>query len=349
MKNRLSVLSGALVLAVAGSFAVSGTALAQRTLTAVKVAQAPKLEALAADPAWANAPEVKMELVGGANFADGKTTVALKAAYTADRLFVLASWADPTQSVRRSPYQKQPDGTWKKLSDPKDMGGDNNLYYEDKFSFFWNINNSIKEFAAEGCQALCHEIRGGKPKPYGNMYTASEGEIADNWHMKTVRTGYIGQTDDQYVDHTRYNKETAPEAGRKSDPKTGGGYADMKLVNGKPEFMNKDGKAANKGGTYYLVDADKVAFDDSKFVAGDEVASIIVSKFTGDRGDVDTAVGWKNGVWTAVLSRKLVTDGKFDVQFSNLDGEYTFGVAAFDNAAVRHATHDGPMALKFAK
>lgn len=31
-----------------------------------------------------------------------------------------------------------------------------------------------------------------------------------------------------------------------------------------------------------------MAFDDSKFVTGDEVASIVVSKFTGDRGEIDT-------------------------------------------------------------
>jgi hypothetical protein len=101
-----------------------------------------------------------------------------------------------------------------------------------------------------------------------------------------------------------YDKEKSPEAGRKSDAKTGGGYEDIKLVNGKPEFMSKSGKAANKGGTYYLLAEDKTAFDDSKFVPGDEVASIMVAKFTGDRGNIDTVIGWKNGTWTAAMSRK---------------------------------------------
>lgn len=40
---------------------------------------------------------------------------------------------------------------------------------------------------------------------------------------------------------------------------------------------------------------------------------------------------------------------QFDVQFANLDAEYPFGVAAFDNAQVRHAFHMGAMKLKFAK
>jgi hypothetical protein len=261
---------------------------------------------------------------------------------------MLVQYDDPTQSVRRFPYQKQADGSWKKLTDPKDKGGDDNLYYEDKFALIWNINNSIKDFSQQGCMTACHA---GEPgKPFGNKYTASAGELGDIWHMKSIRTGYIGQVDDQYLDNTRYDKDKAPEAGRKSDPKTAGGYADIKLVDGKPEFMNKNAIPSNKkGGTYYLKEEDKVAFDDSKFKPGDEVASILVAPFTGDRGEIATAISWKDGKWTAVMSRKLVTGSKYDVQFDNLDSTYDFGLAAFDNAQVRHAYHTGALHLKFAK
>ena len=346
MLRMSSKLTRAIPLGLALAIAICGPALAQNTLTAMKTAQAPNPGALAADPAWAKAPELKFQIKNGQNFDGGNSNVTMKAVYTSDMLYLLLQYADPTQSVRRFPYQKQADGTWKKLVDPNDKGGDDNIYYEDKFAFIWNINNSIKGFDSQGCMVLCHM---GETKPYGNKYTASEGEIGDIWHMKSIRTGYIGQTDDQFVDHTRYDKDKTPEAGRKSDPKTGGGYDDVKLVNGKPEFMSRDGKAANKGGTYYIRAEDKVPFDDSKFVAGDEVASIAVAKFTGDRGDIDTAIGYKGGTWTAVLSRKLVTQGKTDVQFNNLDGEYAFGFAGFDNAQVRHAFHMGAMKLKFAK
>jgi hypothetical protein len=334
-----------LPIAAATALAFAGSALAQ-TLTAVKAAQAPKLEALAADPAWAKSTETKVELKNGKNFAGGATTARLKAAYTQDTLYLLVQYADPTQSVRRSPYVKQADGTWKKLANPDDKGGDNNTYYEDKVALIWPIGGSIKGFPENGCMMLCHM---GESKPYGNKYTASAGEVGDIWHMKSVRGGYIGQTDDQYVDHTTYDKDKSPDAGRKSDPKAGGGYADVKLVAGKPEFMNKDGKAANKGGTYWLREEDKVAFDDAKFAAGDEVASILVAKFTGDRGDIDTAIGYKDGGYTVVMARKLVTAGKTDVQFASLDAEYPFGLALFDNAQVRHAFHRGALKLKFAK
>jgi hypothetical protein len=74
-----------------------------------------------------------------------------------------------------------------------------------------------------------------------------------------------------------------------------------------------------------------------------------VAPFTGDRGEIATAIAWKDGKWTAVMARKLVTGSKTDVQFDKLDGTYEFGVAAFDNAQVRHAMHFNPLKLKFAK
>jgi len=54
-------------------------------------------------------------------------------------------------------------------------------------------------------------------------------------------------------------------------------------------------------------------------------------------------------VHTSVISRKLVTGSKFDVQFANMGARYGFGFAAFDNAQVRHATTDDAMFLVFGK
>jgi hypothetical protein len=155
--------------------------------------------------------------------------------------------------------------------------------------------------------------------------------------------------DDQYTDDTRYDPKTAPNAGRKSDPGTKADYTGIALANGKPQFMNRDGKAANAGGTYYVKSGDEVPFDDSKFKAGDEVPSIIIHQLTGDRGDVKVVNSYANGVLTSVVSRKLVTGSKFDVQFSDMSARYGFGFAAFDNAQVRHVTSDDAMYLVFGK
>ena len=62
-----------------------------------------------------------------------------------------------------------------------------------------------------------------------------------------------------------------------------------------------------------------------------------------------TANSYANGMHTSVVSRKLVTGSKFDVQFADLGARYGFGFAAFDNAQVRHATSDDPMYLTFGK
>jgi hypothetical protein len=315
------------------------------TVSAVRVGEAPALDGEPTDTAWQKAAATGVVMSGGANFKAGSTQATLKAVYTQDTLCLLLEYDDPTHSVRRSPYVKQEDGTWKKLKDPDDKGGDNNKYYEDKFALIWPINNSIKGFEQTGCMAACHV---GEPgKPYGNKYTASEGELGDMWHMKTVRTGVVRQVDDQYLDHTRYDPEKAKEAGRKADAKTGGGYKDIALADGKPELMAKDGKAANAGGTYYLKEADKAPFDDGKFKPGDEVASILVSPFTGDRGEIASGMRHADGKWTFEMCRKLVTGSPTDVQFDKLDAPYYFGLAAFDNAQVRHAFAASPLKLIF--
>jgi hypothetical protein len=114
--------------------------------------------------------------------------------------------------------------------------------------------------------------------------------------------------------------------------------------------MNKSGLAANApGGQYWIAQGDEVPFDDSKFKPGDEVAGHISIPLEGDRADLRVVVSWKDGVHTSVVSRKLTTGSRFDVQWSDLNARYTFGFAAFDNAQVRHATVDEPLTLVFAK
>ncbi len=114
--------------------------------------------------------------------------------------------------------------------------------------------------------------------------------------------------------------------------------------------MNKDGKAANAGGTFFIIDGNQVAFDDSRFKAGDEVASFLIFPLQGrPRRHQGRRNAGANGKWTSEVSRKLTTGSKFDVQFNNLDAKYGFGFAAFDNAQVRHAYHYDPLYLSFGK
>ena len=336
----------AAIFALVGCTATQQAAPPPNTLVAAKIASAPNPTAGAGDPVWAQARPLQVQLSGGMNFGGkGETTATLKAAYSGDTLYMLVQYRDPTDSRRRGPYQKQADGSWKKLVDPADEGGDDNVYYEDKRAMLWPINNSVKGFETKGCAVMCHV---GEGKPFGNKYTRSEGEILDMWHMKGSRTAPLGFVDDQYTDHTRYDSKASPNAGRKSDP-GGPEYSGFPLENGKPKFMHRDGKPANAGGTYYIKSGEEMPFDDSRFKPGDEVASYLIFPLKGDRADIRVADSWSNGVHTSVVTRKLVTGSKFDVQFDNLDGRYLFGFAAFDNAQVQHATGDEPLTLVFAK
>lgn len=311
-------------------------------LTAVKVDKAPVLDGKIEDM-WNKAKEVKISVIGGANLPKGGTEVSLKAVYTATDVYFLAQWRDPTHSLQRAPWKKQADGSWVKLIDPADKGGDNNKYYEDKFSMIWNIN--MTGFEAAGCMVACHAGEAGKP--YGNKYTANAGELGDIWHWKSVRTGPVGQVDDQYLDHTRYDKDKAPGAGRKSDPKTAGGYVNNESDDKKaPKFAAKANKAAPP---YWIFDKEKEPIDANKYKAGQEVPGIIIAAFTGDRGDISARANWSNGMWTLEMSRKLKTGSRYDVQFDDLSKEYAFGVAVFDNAQVRHAFAAQPNKLRFQK
>jgi len=319
---------------------------------------APKLDGVADDAAWANAQETVISVAGGAN--NFTVDASLKSVYDGDTVYFVLTYADPTESWFRSPWEKQADGTWKKIVDPNDKGGDNNTVYEDKFAMIWSINNSIKNFETTGCFVACHAGENSDKKPYGNKYTATEGELGDIWHWKSVRN--LGQIDDQYLDWTRYDAEKAVEAGRKSDKKDSGGYADNFASMPDPKDATKTVPDKTKpgftspnidmttGAPGYILDSEKVALDQAgsdAIPAGSYVPGIVKSPIVGDRGDISAAWKWENGVWTIEFSRKLTTGSETDVQFSDMAGMYYFGLAVFENAQVRHAFQTGSTPFVF--
>lgn len=349
MKNKLLILM-MLVTMIVGSIGLWGvqsrvsiTAAQEMTgLASVAVEEAPTLDGAADEAYWADAPAVEVNVMGGANM--GESVVTLKSVYTEDSVYFLVSWADPTQSFLRSPWELQADGTWIQLKDPDDKGGDNNVWYEDKFAFIWPINDSIPGFAEAGCFTACHAGENSDVKPYGNKYTAEEGQMGDIWHWKSVRN--LNQMHDQYLDSVRYSEDTK-EAGRHSDKSDSGGYVNnVNEDKTAPAFMLPE-DAAKDGSPGFILDSEKVEFDPTAFEAGDRVPGIIISEFVGDGGDIAAGWVWADGVWTLELGRALVTESEFDVQFDDLGATYYFAVAAFDNAQVRHAFQTGAVAFTF--
>ncbi|MBE2196080.1 MAG: ethylbenzene dehydrogenase [Anaerolinea sp.] len=316
----------------------------EMSLVSVPADSDPTLDGVANEDFWKDAPSLQVELNRGANHEN--PTVTLKSVYTSEQVYFLVTWDDPTQSYLRTPWEMQPDGTWKRLGDPKDKGGDNNLWYEDKLAMIWDINNSIKGFEEDGCFVACHRSKEGDPdaKPYGNKFLENEGERGDMWHWKGVRN--LAQIHDQYLDNTPYSKETV-NAGRKSDPDNSKGYRDNLTEDKKmPAFMPA-GEFTKDGAPGFLLEDSIVPFDPAGFKPGDRLPSIIITKFTDDGGNISAGWKWVEGKWTLEFGRKLVTGSEFDVQFSDLSATYYFGIAAFDNAQVRHSFHKGSIKFTF--
>ena len=333
-------------------------------LVAAPVDAAPALDGVGDDAAWASATEIVVPVSGGFN--NFATDVSVKAVYTADEVYFFVTYADPTESWYRSPWQKQEDGTWKQIKDPADKGGDNNTVYEDKFSMIWPIG-TVKNFEAAGCFVACHAGENSDIKPYGNKYLP-EGEKADIWHWKSVRN--LNQVDDQWLDSTMLDN-TSPEtlaktkeAGRKSDAKAegSGGYSDnfatlpdpadaTKTVPDKtmPGFTSPSIDMTT-GAPGFILASEKVALDQAALDAmpvGSYIPGIVKSEITGDRGDLKAGWKWADGMWTLEFGRKLVTGSETDVQFSDLGLSYYFGVAVFENAQVRHAIEAGASFIVF--
>lgn len=315
------------------------------SLVAIPVDTAPTLDGVADDAVWADATPITVEVSGG--FGGFETEAQVKAAYSDDTAYFVVTYADPTESFLRAPWQKQEDGTWKVVKDPEDVGGDNNLVYEDKMAIIWNIDNSIAKFETAGCFVACHAGENDDVKPYGNKYTANEGEMGDIWHWKSIRN--IGQIHDQYLDSTRFSEDTK-EAGRHSDKSESGGYVTNQTEDKtlpaftSPEVDNETGYPG------YILDSEKVAIDQAgldELPVGSYIPGIVKSAFVGDGGDISAAWKWENGVWTIELSRKLVTGSEYDVQFDDLSASYYFGVAVFNNAQVRHAYQTGSSFMVF--
>ena len=82
-------------------------------LVANPVDAAPTLDGIADEAFWADAEDIVIDVNGG--FGDFETKVNLKAVYTADSVYFLMTYEDPTESFFRSPWQKQEDGTWKQI------------------------------------------------------------------------------------------------------------------------------------------------------------------------------------------------------------------------------------------
>lgn len=138
---------------------------------------------------------------------------------------------------------------------------------------------------------------------------------ADLWYWKAHRTDPAGYTDDK-------SQVLAAETGKKATA--------LVSRKGQKRFLMRlgdEGTSAQK----------KRVLTDYQ---GDIQPQYLSRQPTGSRADVKAKGEWKDGMWTIEFGRKLVTGYTDDVQFSNLDKKYLFGVSIkslygeeFDNSA----------------
>ncbi|OEH87020.1 hypothetical protein BHU72_01840 [Desulfuribacillus stibiiarsenatis] len=330
----------------------------ENTLVAIKANKAPTIDGVS-ENVWDQAPEFQVSLSGGAmlqggtggKFDDGNTEVGIKALYDNQNIYMQFVWEDSTESLARGPWIKE---NGKLVLKPY------NEYYEDKFAVLWNINDSVAGFNEQGCGVTCHttEFKAENGSPIIKHYTNAENEILDMWHWKSVRQNTVfgpdkpGLMHDQQMVNTRFNPEdpATKGAGRKADPGEKEYKVNATEDKSQPLYVF-DGEVKN-GNPYVIVEGiDNRKEYTSAYLAqmkeGDFIPGAISFQITGDPADIAAKAKWENGVWTMEIQRKLVTNSDKDIAFNDLNKEYFFSVAAFDNSQIGHAFQAGVQKLIF--
>ncbi|MEK7225673.1 MAG: ethylbenzene dehydrogenase-related protein, partial [Bacteroidota bacterium] len=224
----------------------------------------------------------------------------------------------------------------------------------------------------------CHT---GLPASDGSSrhFTNSPTEIIDLWHWKSVRGGTNGgfQTDDQRMTNLYPN-------GRGGDPGTAAysnNSQNLVITGSSPAITVSVPKYVIPGrtnnywvlgtevtaGTAKLVTAvaangvltlsdattidPNVGTDYQRVGAGvgaKAIASVVITSYTGSRGDISANATHTGSGWVLEFKRALkTTDAVNDVDFSSLADQY-FGCSIFNNADIAHAIKPN-LVLKFKK
>lgn len=301
-------------------------------------------------------------------------TVKIRSIYDAGNIYFLVEWNDPVRDLDRQSWYF--DATTKRWKQEDKYGCSNGTkkhpYYEDKFSFMWNINQHAGDWEEKTCYTNCHSGLSTPPWPDKvKHFTNAPGEMADVWHWKSVRTDLNYQIDDQRWIYADINNPADPaNGGRGGDAKTGGGYSDNKqtlelsddagvmvsvpkyVVPGKTNYYWITQTEVNNGNAKLItsVNSNGVLFYDGGSIDpnGDNgYASATGNKrfpsihhangpFVGSRGDVIAKANHTGSGWVLEIKRALNTGNDDDVVF-DIKNKYKFGIGVFENAGIAHA------------
>jgi len=304
--------------------------LTSNLLQVVTTDNAPVIDGISDDPAWAQAGQ--LQVATEIKTHEGPT-VTLQALRKEAKMYLLASWLDPSQtpSVHHKPWVYN--GTHWEISKQE----------EDRLSLIFPIT-SIPSFSDRGCEAFCHKA--------GLLHTGASGELADLWIWRAARSNPVGQADDWSLD-----SEQNPElGGRKPDVmevakiKIDGvevnrqGYtANVQKQENRPLFVSVNDKKPDE--VEILLTGQVAPFNpNKKYERGDYIPGYLVAPFTGSRGDIQAKGTYKEGRWILELSRALDTGHPDDVRFEE-GKDYFFSLELFDGK--ERASAKGVYRLRF--
>ncbi len=363
-----------------------------KELISLKTTSPPVIDGVV-DAIWANCtklqfstsvPEVTGDVFRG-YVGNVIPSVTMRSYYDDNNIYFLAEWADPTQSLKRSPWYFNPTTQrWAQESGTFDFTSTSPYrppFYEDKMAILWNIDNSVSNWNSSTCYKSCHT---GLPASdgYSKHYTNFPSERIDMWHWKSVRGGVNAgnQIHDQYQDNSYPN-------GRKSDPGTDV-YTNNKktlAITGSSPAVNvdvpkyiipdrtdygwiytseisagtaKEVMAVSATGELTLSDATtidpNIGTDYKRVglgVGAKAVPGIYLNDvgYTGNAGDISCRASYTGSGWILEFKRALKTDDTEmkDVDFTSLQDQY-FGFAIFENAQIAHSIKTN-LVLKFKK
>ena len=336
--------------------------------------QAPQLDGDASDPVWKHADALTVRTVKGVNNPKDHVDVKLQALHDGKFIYFKFEWDDPDASFKRFPLHKTADG-WRVLETAKKWG-DENVYYEDKFSMY------VTDVPHGTCAATCHLGVGphaARGQKHGLHYTTGKGEVGDVWHWKSIRTNYMhadpnepGYMDDQHFRNLELPMPEDPKSrykgGYHPDPKTGGGYAynykkldkDKKDSEARvlPRFLPKtplnlradtDPTTSEEDYQWWLLKPHSVPYDkaldtEEAYPVGSVLPNIIIEPFEGDEADVRARAKWHQGRWTLEARRVLDTKSKYDVAFSTERPVY-LSMGVYNRTQTRHTEQIKPVQL----
>jgi len=353
-------------------------------LNTIEVSSAPVVDGVV-DALWADVPELKVSLgetnnppndpskinnCASCHAYTSSINVKVKSVYTAEMIYFLAEWQDPTMSFTRDAAFSFASGSW-----AKPFVGES----EDRISFYWPMGvTKGNPYDTKGCMAKCHIYypQESDPHPHANGDAIVddawlESGRADLWHSKAARGGavtsatgsglsinptshevtagvfsMIGYIDDTYVD--AWSGTNGEDGGRYGDAGTAAASHIRIADKSRPKWMEKnptdfadamvitqsevDAGECVGNATTGVSNADAAIYWPKYAALSANVPERMLIVPTGSRGDITIGAVWNNGIWKAEIARKLNTGNADDIQFTDFAKEYLFNIAEFDNS-----------------